>query len=730
MQKNLPCRHAFTKQSIILTAILLLVISSTFAQSFKGKDGAASYSTAGTYIVNRYSALASSENAGSLSVTVANINELSGSYSFTGAANPYASSPLSKGDLIMIIQMQGVDVTTTDDANYGAITDYKNVGRYELRTVYSVSANTILLCQGLSNSYTQSGRSRAQVVRVPRLTTLTVNASAMINGLDWTGTNGGIVAIETSGDILLNGNITANAIGFRGGIDDITTSSASGGPANLFYRTTSTTVAAGKGESIAGNTTDYNTLLNGAYGRGTIANGGGGGNGHNSGGGGGSNAGTNGSLLPWNGTGIKNTSTPAWAAAWNFESANFATDISTGAGRGGYSFSNSNQDALVTGPGNTLWGGDFRNIVGGFGARPLNYNGNTRLFMGGGGGAGDGNNSSAGNAGKGGGIIYILTEGNISGTGTITASGQNGFNTQGSHIDAAGGGGGGGAVVALSMGTITGISIQANGGSGGNQLALSGEAEGPGGGGGGGYIATTTTSITRTVNGATNGISNSAQMTEFLPNGATQGSAGTITNKIYTPALFCNPAGYVLPVDLSSFTAVAEQSNAVLNWITVTEVKASHFEIERSIDGQSFTKIGSQNAKGNTTEKTTYSYQENISSLQTEVIYYRLKMVDADNKFSYSVTRIVRIDKQATTNGLSIYPNPAVNQLNVNLPANWQGQKVKFELYDITGKMTASNEKNHANNIESINMQNMVAGLYVVRASMGNQVLQQKIVKK
>jgi D-arabinose 1-dehydrogenase-like Zn-dependent alcohol dehydrogenase len=33
----------------------------------------------------------------------------------------------------MIIQMQGVAITTTDDANYGTITNYNNTGKFELR---------------------------------------------------------------------------------------------------------------------------------------------------------------------------------------------------------------------------------------------------------------------------------------------------------------------------------------------------------------------------------------------------------------------------------------------------------------------------------------------------------------------------------------------------------------------------------------------------------------------
>ncbi|MES1219943.1 MAG: hypothetical protein ABUT20_30860, partial [Bacteroidota bacterium] len=98
------------KQRITLALFLFLCICSVKSQSFKGRDGAKSYTTAGTYILNRYSALAASVSAGAASLTVSNITELSGSYSFTNAANPYANDALSQGDLVMIMQMQGADI--------------------------------------------------------------------------------------------------------------------------------------------------------------------------------------------------------------------------------------------------------------------------------------------------------------------------------------------------------------------------------------------------------------------------------------------------------------------------------------------------------------------------------------------------------------------------------------------------------------------------------------------
>jgi hypothetical protein len=628
----------------------------------------------------------------------------------------------------MIIKMQGADITTTDNSSYGAITNYNNTGSYEVRTVFSVTGNTIYLCQGLTNAYTQSGRSRIQVIRIPRLNNLTVGAGATITGLTWNGTTGGIVAIETNGNITVNGNISANAIGFRGGTDDLGQSS-SFSSSILYYRATATTTSAGKGESIAGNSTDYDASLNGAYGRGAPANGGGGGNGHNSGGGGGSNAGTNGVLTPWNGTGIKSTTTAAWANAWNLEAAGFALNVSTGAGRGGYSYSTASLNALTIGPGNSSWNGDDRKNNGGFGGRPLDYNSNTRLFFGGGGGSGDGNDDEGGEGGNGGGIIYLLVNGNISGSGTVTANGQDGLNTTGSHIDAAGGGGGGGAILAMANGSITGVTMRANGGKGGDQLPLTAEAEGPGGGGGGGYIGTTATSISRQVNGGTNGITNSTLITEFLPNGATRGNSGTIASVSYTDALACNALGFILPVKMISFDAELQHSKVLLKWVTSNEVNNNHFEIEMSTNAHTFTPVAVVLAKENVSQKLTYDYADNISLVTAEVIYYRLKIVDNDNEFTYSDIRAIRTGKEAPGKQLTVYPNPALNNVKVILPAAWPGRAIRFDIYDVNGKKILSAQKNKAGQAETIDVQSLKTGYYILQAAFGAETLQQKLIK-
>jgi len=545
--------------NVLFILMLAGILSAGQLHAQRGKNGALTASAANT-IVNAYTSLSLDAAAGTSTITVSN-----------NALNNHFSSNLAAGDLIMIIQMQGATIKGTNtggidnttDSTWGAVTNYNNCGNWEFAEVKSVSGSTgITLDCPLTRSYTAAGKT--QVVRVPRYSNLTINSPGSITCDPWNASVGGVCAIEVENNTVINagGSMDVSGKGFRGGQLDNTAHSPL---MNLFFQASSKPEdGAEKGEGIGGYKTMYDPY-GGSYMRGAPANGGGGGSIHNGGGGGGANGGD---AALWNGHGMP---AAGYANAWNLQYANFATQVSSGGGQGGYAWSAANLDPTVVGPGNAAWGGQSRHAIGGYGGRPLDYS-TGRLFLGGGGGAGDQDNLEAGAGGNGGGLIYLINYGTVSGTGKIISNGNNGANTTGAltasnHRDAAGGGGAGGTIVLNSVGAITGISINANGGDGGDQLITAAQAEGPGGGGGGGYIAVSNGSPTSTVSGGTNGITNSSGVNpEFPPNGATMGAAGTntatITNFTITAASATICAG-------QSTTLTASTSGTVPNGTTI-----------------------------------------------------------------------------------------------------------------------------------------------------------------
>ena len=492
-----------------------------------GKDGAFT-ATAPNTIVNKYARLAADASAGAGSITIEN----------PGGATGLDPATLTPGDLLMIIQMAGATIDTTDGPTYGQVTSLNNAGRYEFVTVNQVNGSVITLnppCGGLRFSYTALGK--VQVIRVPQYTTLTINAGASLTAPPWNGVTGGIVSVHVETNAVLNGQIDVSGIGFRGGA----LSAAGGGGFRSDYVSTQQDFGAEKGEGIAGYQADYDKI-GGRYGRGAAANGGGGGTAHNTGGGGGAN-GNNGKV--WTGQGVMDGAAVGGAQAWKLDpgyiaNGNALTD-SSGGGRGGYSYAVVNGDALTQGPGNDVWSGDKRREVGGIGGRPVPQDTAGRLFFGGGGGSGAQNNDAGGAGGNGGGMVFIIAN-SVSGSGMIKANGANGGSTRNDHRDAPGGAGAGGTIV-INAQILSGVSAQANGGTGGGQAQppapYSDESEGPGGGGGGGYIAYSGGAIATEVKGGANGLTTASAVVEFPVNGSTMGAPGTTSNVI-TSIPFCS----------------------------------------------------------------------------------------------------------------------------------------------------------------------------------------------
>src|SRR6201993_4010819 len=569
-------------KKLFLFSLTFLIGTSIFAQ--QGKDGPGNISTANTIVNNVSTTLTSNASIGTSTIAVASV------------------AGLSPGDLLFIMQAQGA--TVYDSTNYwgnpnqafpldtsgGKIHKYNGAGNNEFAEINSIAGNVITLNCTLSDSFrgtSTAGDITTQVVRVQRYTTLALTGAGSITCNAWNGLTGGVVVIEVQGNTTLaNGtSINATGKGFRGG-SPLQATGFGSNSVGYNYGSPGSNNGAHKGESIVGDTNIYKRegLLvpspappaptpapNGnmdpasqwwnstplAICKGNVANGGGGGNSMNCGGGGGSNGGI---ISQWNGMGNPDMTTANNIAAWNLESNAPATGTqrptsSSGGGRGGYAFSahsipvTANADPTVTGPNNALWAGDDRHNDGGWGGTPLDYS-TGKIFFGGGGGAGDGNDGHASGGANGGGIIYLLSYGTVTGAGQIIADGGSPLSTanfgagapNSNGDDGAGGGGGGGAVLIKSVGAITltaATPISAQGGKGGDQFNKSGvnsNAFGPGGGGGGGYVATSNAVAGTTVNAGANGIvtgnTPSSIKTKFPPNGATSGGVGSTTTSV------------------------------------------------------------------------------------------------------------------------------------------------------------------------------------------------------
>ena len=72
-----------------------------------------------------------------------------------------------------------------------------------------------------------------------------------------------------------------------------------------------------------------------------------------------------------------------------------------------------------------------------------------------------------------------------------------------------------------------------------------------------------------------------------------------------------------------------------LDWQTSQELNSDHFELFKSADGQDFTSVATIKSAGFSNLTKNYSYQDN-SPNTGKYVYYRLKQVDVNGKYTFS----------------------------------------------------------------------------------------------
>ena len=143
-------------------------------------------------------------------------------------------------------------------------------------------------------------------------------------------------------------------------------------------------------------------------------------------------------------------------------------------------------------------------------------------------------------------------------------------------------------------------------------------------------------------------------------------------------------APLVLPVELVSFSGKYTEGGNHLTWQTANEVNNKGFQVERHIGGSqqatddSWETVGFVAAKG---KSATYTFTDDYRL--SPVAYYRLKQVDNDGKFEYS--KVISIAQTSEGKGLSIYPNPVSNILNLNYT-----EGSDFQILNLLGQQVLS----------------------------------------
>ncbi|UCE05319.1 MAG: T9SS type A sorting domain-containing protein [bacterium] len=115
-------------------------------------------------------------------------------------------------------------------------------------------------------------------------------------------------------------------------------------------------------------------------------------------------------------------------------------------------------------------------------------------------------------------------------------------------------------------------------------------------------------------------------------------------------------AQHLTPVELVSFSATFINNNIKLIWLTTSKDNNSGFEIQKSIDGMSFKKIGFIPGSGTSANPHAYNFLD--SDIGCGKYYYRLKQINADGSFQYSNIISVEVNIPEKFELSQNYPNP------------------------------------------------------------------------
>jgi hypothetical protein len=176
-------------------------------------------------------------------------------------------------------------------------------------------------------------------------------------------------------------------------------------------------------------------------------------------------------------------------------------------------------------------------------------------------------------------------------------------------------------------------------------------------------------------------------------------------------------ADATLPIDLKDFTVIVKNNTSFLAWQTASEKDNAAFNIERSNDGQTFSKIGQIKAVGNS--QTLQNYQFSDETPLAGLNYYRLQQVDMDGKTMNSAVKSVAFGRQngkwVLQNSLAKDEIVLTNGQNTDLSRdNREGSLLEIAIIDMAGREVQHLTKK-SDNALYINVAGLQTGHFIVR---------------
>ncbi len=181
-----------------------------------------------------------------------------------------------------------------------------------------------------------------------------------------------------------------------------------------------------------------------------------------------------------------------------------------------------------------------------------------------------------------------------------------------------------------------------------------------------------------------------------------------------------------LPVELSSFYGNENDGDVDLEWSTASEENSSHFEVQKSTNGNDWEVIGKVESNHNSAEENYYSFTDN--KVRNTTNYYRLRMVDFDASYEFSDIIKVTMEEIKASVQVKAFPNPTIDYLNIELNAD-NATEINIRLTNVAGNTLQQRTASNDDNVQ-FDMNSLPSGIYFLVVDNGTDVQTQKIVKK
>lgn len=184
-----------------------------------------------------------------------------------------------------------------------------------------------------------------------------------------------------------------------------------------------------------------------------------------------------------------------------------------------------------------------------------------------------------------------------------------------------------------------------------------------------------------------------------------------------------------LGTQLLSFNGQIIQQHTNLSWATSAEAHPFLFDIERSVDGITFSAIATIENYNNSADLNNYSFID-PELLENGKRFYRLKLYNSSGKSTYS--RIIQLSFTGKTFSVESVINPFSNELSLNIASDCE-RSVNIELLDGVGRVVLQNVfevRNGMNRLIIDNTSTLPAGLYFLQVKSGREFYLRKVIKE